>query len=163
MAQAASLAGGLVGRLLGGCHVVFGDGVRSWPSLHLTSGKSDQIRTGLGMAARIHRQGVPETCRPTCLECRRPRPGILCNFNDVEVYGALLEPGESMLLTREAFRELAFQRYADGRYFEPTYTARSDTLHSQTSSEATAESGGRWVDAARLRYAQDTASNRRSG
>ncbi|CAE6696023.1 hypothetical protein [Paraburkholderia domus] len=80
----------------------------------------------------------------------------ICNFNDVEVYGVFLQPGQSILLTREAFDEISFQRYAEGRYVDTSYTARSDSdslidIHLKFSRQVAIGT----VDALRLVYAQE--------
>lgn len=49
-----------------------------------------------------------------------------CNFNEVEVYSAILPPGQSILLAREAFRAVDFQTFDDHSYVEKTYTARDE-------------------------------------
>lgn len=50
----------------------------------------------------------------------------VCNFNEVEVYSAILPPGQSILLAREAFRAVDFQKFGDHACVETTYTARDD-------------------------------------
>jgi hypothetical protein len=57
--------------------------------------------------------------RPDDLQVRRREgqgAGYLCDFNDIEVYVAPLPLGQSILLSREAFRSLTFTSYGDDRF-----------------------------------------------
>jgi hypothetical protein len=57
--------------------------------------------------------------RPDDLQVRRREgqgTGYVCDFNDIEVYVAPLPIGQSILLSREAFRSLTFTNYGDDRF-----------------------------------------------
>lgn len=57
--------------------------------------------------------------RPDDLQVRRREgqgAGYLCDFNDIEVYVAPLPIGQSILLSREAFRALIFTNYDNDRF-----------------------------------------------
>lgn len=57
--------------------------------------------------------------RPGDLQVRRRErqgAGYQCDFNDIEVYVAPLPIGQSLLLSRVAFRSLTFTDYGDGRF-----------------------------------------------
>lgn len=59
--------------------------------------------------------------RPDNLQVRRREgrgAGYQCDFNDIEVYVAPLPIGQSLLLSREAFRALTFTDYGDGRFVQ---------------------------------------------
>lgn len=80
----------------------------------------------------------------------------VCNFNEVEVYGAMLPPGASILLAREAFHRVDFQKFADDTYVETTCSPRSDNnalvdLHLKLSRRVQVRHG----EAVRLVYAAD--------
>ncbi|MEM5346073.1 hypothetical protein [Paraburkholderia azotifigens] len=51
-------------------------------------------------------------------------PGYVCNFNEIEVYVANLPSGQSLLVSRNAFRTILFQRFAHNRFVDATYTTR---------------------------------------
>jgi len=57
--------------------------------------------------------------RPDDLQVRRREgrgAGYQCDFNDIEVYVASLPIGQSLLLSKDAFRALTFTDYGDGRF-----------------------------------------------
>lgn len=57
--------------------------------------------------------------RPDDLQVRRQEghgDGYQCDFNDIEVYVAPIPIGQSLLLSKEAFRILTFTDYGEGRF-----------------------------------------------
>jgi hypothetical protein len=82
--------------------------------------------------------------------------GYVCNFNEIEVYSVALVPGESILMTREAFEKARFQRFANGAHVETSYSARDDSdflldIHLKFSRAVEVGHGA----AVRLRYAPE--------
>lgn len=66
--------------------------------------------------------------RPDDLQVRRREgqgTGYQCDFNDIEVYVAPLPIGQSLLLSKAAFRALTFTEYGDGRF------VRSEVIESE--------------------------------
>lgn len=59
--------------------------------------------------------------RPDDLQVRRREgqgAGYVCDFNDIEVYVAPLPIGQSILLSKDAFRQLTFTNFGDSRFVE---------------------------------------------
>jgi hypothetical protein len=59
--------------------------------------------------------------RPDDLQVRRREgqgAGYVCDFNDIEVYVAPLPIGQSILLSKDAFRHLSFTNYGASRFVE---------------------------------------------
>ncbi|MFM0152866.1 hypothetical protein [Paraburkholderia sediminicola] len=53
--------------------------------------------------------------------------GYVCNFNEIEVYVAPILPGQSILISREAFRPVSFTEYERGRFVDVTASERADS------------------------------------
>lgn len=71
-----------------------------------------------------------EYARPDDLRVQRfegKGDGYICNFNDIEVYSAPLQPGKSILISREAFDALVFTEFDAGRFVEVKVDERSDS------------------------------------
>lgn len=59
--------------------------------------------------------------RPDDLQVRRQEghgAGYQCDFNDIEVYVAPIPIGQSLLMSKEAFRVLTFTDYGEGRFVQ---------------------------------------------
>lgn len=83
----------------------------------------------------------------------------VCNFNEIEIYSGRLAAGQSIVMAKEAFKRLRFQRLKDGLFVETTWRARSDSqvlvdLLLKFSRHVEVEQ----PDAARLLYAADAAT-----
>lgn len=71
-----------------------------------------------------------ETKRPDDLQVRRREgqgAGYLCDFNDIEVYIAPLPIGQSIIISREAFRSLTFTTYGEDRFVRVEVTELEGT------------------------------------
>jgi hypothetical protein len=53
--------------------------------------------------------------------------GYVCNFNEIEVYVAPILPGQSILISGEAFRPVSFTEYERGRFVDVTASERADS------------------------------------
>lgn len=51
----------------------------------------------------------------------------ICNFNDIEVYSSPFTAGASILMTREAFDTIRFQKFPDDGFVVTTYSLREDS------------------------------------
>ncbi len=70
--------------------------------------------------------------RPPDLRVQRREgrgPSYVCDFNGVPVYAGLLPPGQSLVISKEAFKSLAFRAYAPERFVEVTTADRTDSKH----------------------------------
>ncbi|MDW3682995.1 hypothetical protein RA280_14805 [Cupriavidus sp. CV2] len=71
-----------------------------------------------------------EYVRPNDLRVQRfdgRGDGYLCNFNDIEVFVAPLQPGKSILLARETFKAVTFREFEQGRFVDTTFEERDDS------------------------------------
>jgi hypothetical protein len=51
----------------------------------------------------------------------------LCSFNNILVYGAHMQPGKSMLLSKQNFGELTFTEFEDKLFVQATARERTDS------------------------------------
>ncbi|MEM5368946.1 hypothetical protein V4C53_23340 [Paraburkholderia azotifigens] len=52
--------------------------------------------------------------------------GYVCNFNEIEVYSANLVAGQSILLPKDTFAKVIFQKFAEHQFVDVSYSPRSD-------------------------------------
>lgn len=82
----------------------------------------------------------------------------ICNFNDIEVYCAPLQAGQSLLLAREAFKAVTFRTFTNSNFVNVTCVERSDSgllVDLKLTFSRRVEAGD--VDIVRLNYASEPA------